>query len=444
MKTDLISDLRALDPTINQAPGSHREAFDELRDAILAQPRPVSPLHAGRWIGAVASAAAMVTATILLWPGDPATRPIPAVPVTSPTATMPLGTWLRTSTPPLAPRDSSVTAWVDSTFVVIGGDQTSTVCQPSTDCTHLGRHTGDGARYDPVTDSWTPIAEAPVAVLTGASAMTNARTAVLGHTIYISTQSNVAGGDPEVLLAYDVDADRWQELPSPSSTPTMLLLADTDGLLAFSADTSSAGAFERYDLGSGSWTAHPIAGLRWSIAGAAVVGDALVVSGFEDGDMEKLWVATVDRATNRASILTSPTIDTQRPLPAVVQTDAGSLALWGRAGKTAWLLNPVTEEWSSVDRPSEPGTFSVTQGGIESGWIVTTAGMVSLHGHLYDPSVGLWSPAPRMPTVGEDPVVIGGPDSVLSCFGNHRVGTKVNYDKKCYLLRPSPATASTP
>lgn len=440
MNTDLINDLKALNPILGQTQPSHREAFDELRDGIATQIRPLPAARAARWIGAAAAAAAVVTATVLLWPGNPATGPVPAIPATTPSPTT-LGTWQKTAPSPLSPRHSSITAWVDGTFLVVGGDTTAS-CGPAEDCLHPANLVRDGARYDPATNTWTKIADAPMALVNDEPIPdAHPLTAVLGHTVYVITTSGSGqyGVRAPRLLAYDADADRWKELPSPAAQP-LNLVSTTDSVIAF---TGTQG-YESFDPAVGRWVRHHVNGLPQNIAGGVLVGGRLAVAGVLGHNPSKpdYWVGTVDLATDRATLIDRPASGMQRPMPAGVQTASGGFAVWGRSGSLVWLLDPATGTWTSVERPATSGTFSGTQQGVKASWFVTAAGMIALNGHLYDPETSLWSPTPALPVPGDDPVIASGPESVLVCFGFD--GTSGKAGKGCYHLRPSPATSKTP
>ncbi len=110
--------------------------------------------------------------------------------------------------------------------------------------------------------------------------------------------------------------------------------------------------------------------------------------------------------------------------------------------KSAWFLNPRNDEWSSVDLPKTEGAFLGSSGGGTTHWPVTVSGMVSLQGHLYNPETQMWASTPAMPTGPDSPLVLSGPDLVLSCFGyNPTAGT---FAKDCYVLRPAEASLAKP
>ena len=198
---DLLTELRALDPA--PVPMTvQRESLDQLLDAVLASPRKVP----GRWIGPLSAAAAVVIAFAIFWQSGVGQSGVGAVPAASPSpsvTTLPTNTWVVTATSPLSPRHSSVAVWADGSFFVIGGTS-SGVCPAGADCL-VPTYLRDGARYDPMTDSWTAIAKAPQDVI--GYPLSSPQVAVLGDTIYVLGRTSVLG--------YTVDTDQWQSLPLP-------------------------------------------------------------------------------------------------------------------------------------------------------------------------------------------------------------------------------------
>lgn len=435
----MIDELKAIDPARDlDLPTA---GLDELRDGVLAQSR-TSARHAGRWAAGLAAAAAVVVAVVLFWQGSVGSRVV-AVPAGTPSAvpSSPAGAWVRTATPPLSVRHSSVVAWIDGTFVVIGGDATP-ACAPNADCVRGPRPLTDGARYDPATDTWTRIAEAPVPLANDDGiADAHPLTATLDHRVYVVRQPGYSVPEgPTQMLAYDVETDRWETLDSPSSDQTLALLAGNGFLLA----VTGVDGYESFDPAAGSWVSHQVDGLPGPILGAALIGDRLVASGIDGHDLAKLWVATVDLATDRATILEHPAMAAQRPMPVSVRTATGGFAVWARAGDLAWFLDPATGAWTSAARPDDDGTFTGSLRATEASWFVTAAGMIAIRGHLYDPVARLWSPTPVLPVGTLDPVLASGTDSVLACFGYEQSGAELRSVQSCSVLRPAPATAAVP
>jgi N-acetylneuraminic acid mutarotase len=111
--------------------------------------------------------------------------------------------WRRLAASPLAPRSDAVIAWSGKEVVIWGGQK-----QGSLD--GFGDEFDDGALYDPVKDTWKPMAAWPLAPRFGARAVwTGTRLVVWGGA------SAEAGEDPPPLAdgaAYDPGSNRWTKL----------------------------------------------------------------------------------------------------------------------------------------------------------------------------------------------------------------------------------------
>lgn len=347
------------------------------------------------------------------------------------------GRWVATAPSPLSGRRDAVTAWVADSFLVIGGTTTQP-CVSSGGCAGEPAWLRDGARYLPATDSWRTIAPAPVPLRqAGGSANPYPMIAVLGQTLFVLQADR--------FLTYDTDADRWTAL-APPPEPAYLAGASTDAILAYPASVCGQGKPEpcrgserltyfSYDPGTAAWTRHtaPLA-VPSSVYGATVVGGHLVVSWLEKNGpgVESIQLDN-GTVTARSSIPT-----TQRPMPVAV----GRWAVWTRDETRAWLLDPVMFKFTNVALPEATGAFRVGVGPWQRDLPIATAGMIALHGHLYDPASGLWSVVPALPVPlpTQDPVIAGGTDAVLACYG--WAGTA--YAKDCHLLHPAPASRAHP
>lgn len=427
--SDLLDDLKLLDPVPGPVAVT-QESLEELRTGVLSSPRPVRR----RWIAPLAGAAAVLIAVALLWPNAIGGDKIGAVPLDSPAARVPVNTWVQTATSPLSPRYRSLAVWADRSFFVIGGTS-SPVC-PMTDECPDGDYLRDGARYDPATDTWSPIATAPDDVLAFPPSPRQKET-VLGRTIYLIGANSVLG--------YDLDADTWRELPLPSGD-VLALGTFRDGLVAVSLEGGGRGRviYSTLNPDQGTWTRHvPDGRLRGTTSSAAIVADSIVLTGLLSSSPAGPWVIdTIDPATGKVGHSDGPQPEPQHLDPIVLTTNQSQYAVWRGIEDHASLFEPDTDTWFSVDLPKGKGAFAGTLRGSDAYWPITVAGMVSLRGYLYDPEKKLWSDTPAMPTAPDTPVIAGGPDSVLSCFG-FDFATK-SFGTQCFLLRPAEASLTTP
>ncbi|MDR3069201.1 MAG: hypothetical protein LBU50_06840 [Cellulomonas sp.] len=440
--------LRAADPLPAPETNLSARARAELRGLVGPDPTGAERAHANplrrRHVrtlmpaGAALAAVAVFVVPLL----QPPVQNLPAVPADPPSPTPfdptepgVTGSWVETAPSPLDGRRDPVTAWVGGSFLVVGGTTTPPCTDPN-GCTEDEALLADGARYRPDTDTWTPVADAPIPLTSGGGAANPyPRTAVIGHTVYTLQVGN--------LVAYDADTDRWATLPAPPDT-VALAGATNDALIAYPAapcgetmcDSSNpTTTYLSYDPATAAWSTHTAdLALPTNLYGATVVGGRLVVS-WMDGNA--LGVGAIDLAGGAVTV--QPDLGTsQRPVPVPV----GDWAVWPRDPATAWFWNPTTQDWSMAEPPTRPGPFRVNVGawGRELDLPIVTAGMVALGGHLYDPATRLWSPASALPVPTHDPILATGPEMVLACGG----WNATSFARACYTLRPAPASQPAP
>lgn len=426
---DLLSELKGLDPVESPLP-VQRESLDALRDSVIESPR----IGSHRWIAPLSAAAAGLIVVALVWHGLVGTQGVPAVPAASPSQTFSGNAWVQTASSPLSPRHGSVTVWADGSFFVIGGSD-SAVCSANADCV-ADRYLSDGARYNPATDSWTKIADAPQPVF-GFPISPRQRTAALGRSIYL------LGLD--ALLRYDVDSNRWLKLAFPQGDVQIGFGASGGSLVAVAttAGNPDAVSYATFQPDQARWVNHRIDGLRGSTVSAAVVSDHLVLTGLAGSSPAGVWkIDTLDLTTGQFRHFNTPKIEAQHLDAEVVTTSQAEYAVWRGKEQTATFLNPRDGEWSSVSLPDSDGAFAGVSGGAATYWPVTVSGMVALRGHLFDAESRLWATAPAMLTGRDTPLVVSGSDLVLSCFGYD--ATTNAFGKDCYVLRPAEASLDRP
>jgi len=425
--SDLLTELKKLDPAAGPLT-VQRTSLEQLRDAVLASPRKTSR----RWIAPMAAAAAVVIAFGLLWQSGLGEGTVRAVPAASPSATLPTNTWVTTAPSPLSPRHSSVTVWADGTFFVIGGTS-SGVCPANADCI-APTYLRDGARYDPVADNWTRIADALDDVIAYPQGQ-DQETAVLGRTIYLVGRQSVLG--------YNLDTGQWQKLPLPPGGIVLSFGVSGSSLIAVTSANNGRITFAALEPEQGNWVQRKVHGeWRGSPMSAALVGDRVVLT-LGSSLPDSMWVVdTLDLTTGEIGHPAPQRLETFFLGTIGLATSTADYAVWRGLKRMAWFLNPRSGQWSSVDLPKDEGAFVGSSGGGTTYWPVTVSGMVSLRGHLYNPETRLWAVTPAMPTGPDSPLVSSGPDLVLSCFGYST--TTSTFAKDCYLLRPAEASLARP
>lgn len=415
-------------------------AFRPFDVAELVASPPVSAPRYGRWLGASVAVAAMAVAAALLVPGSLGSGTVPAVPGRTPTfaptpADPPTG-WQRMATPPLSPRHDSVTAWSAGSYLLIGGvaEALCDAVAPNEDRSTANcdeqRPLVDGAAYDPSTDTWKTIADAPAGLRVIGGASNPDQAVVVRDRLYLPTD--------DAMLAYDVGDDAWQVLPGPSGLAKLLGWGEKLVAVPYQGGAIPT-SYEVFDPAAGVWSRHSI-DLRPPVAQASsviVAGGRLVIDAIV-GDDGGTWLATVDLATGAARVVPDVPADLGMTMVGVAD-----VAVWPGAddAAVAWALDPSAETWDSTLLPTTPGGLTGWNGGTRNDWHVVAAALVGLRGHLYGPTAGQWAVVSALPVPNHDPVVAGGADGVLACFGYRSSGS---YADACYLLRPEPGSLPSP
>ncbi len=434
--------LRQADPLPGAGSELSARARTELRTLVGAEPetatsavpaRPRSRRALALGVAGLA-AVAVLLAPLLQRPVLGVPTPPAASPSDPSRSSAALGRWTPTASAPIPGRRDAVTAWVAGSFLLVGGT-TAPPCTRPDGCAEESGSRTDGARYDPASDSWSRIADAPVPLLQGGGSAGPYPAAVAVNDI-----AYVLQGD--AFLSYHAGSDRWTTLAAP---PEPAYLAGVDGgtVLAFPGSVCGGPAvscrspiemrYFSYDLAAGRWVSHRTRlAIPPTVHGATVVDGRLVVSWLQD---DHLAVASVDLASGAIGAGASFSSD-QRPMPVAV----GGWAASPRDATRAWLFEPVSGAMREVAMPAERGPFQVNIGGWKRNAPIVASGMIALGGELYDPRTGLWSVVPGLPVPDRDPVIVAGPDSILACHGWH----DRTYADACQLLRPAAADRARP
>ena len=108
--------------------------------------------------------------------------------------------WTRAADPPLSARHGPLLAWTGTEVLALGG-HTGPACPPNADCVDLDDEARDGAAYDPETDTWRPLAPAPLDV-----------DRFTGHVV---VDGLLVVGDADGWWSFDAATDAWTRLPQP-------------------------------------------------------------------------------------------------------------------------------------------------------------------------------------------------------------------------------------
>jgi hypothetical protein len=305
----------------------------------------------------------------------------PAAPTES-VAPGPAGTpdsWRSIAAGPLSPRDNASAAWTGTEVVIVGGTE-APVCraaEPSA-CRYIDARLGDGAAYDPATDTWRKIASPPVA-FEGAPALWT------GDEVLVFTAH--ASSDRQVL-GYDPASDEWRELaPPPTDADLFHPPVWAGGVAVFATGETGDGTGDwAYDPAADAWTELPADPIGCASGREAVAaGGRMVLAGracADGGDPARYRAAAYDPATG----------DWSR-LPALHLT--GEAHVWYTLGSVA--VDPPADlgdlQWEAVPPASGPHPDV----GAATGYFGTAGPWVVGAGRMYAPATGAWRTIPAGP-----------------------------------------------
>jgi hypothetical protein len=322
------------------------------------------------------------------------------------------GEWRELAPMPLAPRYSPVAVWTGDEVLVVGGGIGSP-CPPNASCTQPEVMARDGAAYDPDTDAWRPIAEAP----TGVGYWF--RPVVVGDVL-------VLFGDDR-WWAYDVGDDAWRTLPAPPRrVEDTGVLSARDGRVYAVA---RSGRILVLDVAGESWSLLPPSPHRPALrlSSALATQDGVLVSGTTaeptgDGDTPEFTV--VERWDGSRWTRLPPTgqVGPFRHWTGERLVELDPQVATGLDGQPPFggRLDPITGEWTPLPNAPDPHapspsnlrwTVVAAEGPLMAGW-----------GYAYDDRTERWTPLgqPRGTDVDAqqsavwvdgDLVVVGGYDS---------------------------------
>ncbi|ANM30951.1 hypothetical protein ABI59_17260 [Acidobacteria bacterium Mor1] len=313
-------------------------------------------------------------------------------------------------------RREPTAVWSGSEMILFGGRDAS------------GASVNSGGRYDPVTDSWSPLdtSGAPADRVEHSAIWNGSAMLIFGG------RSLTAGGSFTPLgdgARYDPQSDSWTAIasadaPSPRldhsavwNGSEMLIwggTADPEDVLAFVRDGA------RYDPALDSWTAISDSGTpEWRAGhGAVWTGSAMLIWGgdrytaavYDDG---ALYDPVADSWTPM-TVLEPPAARSQFPF---VWTGSEFL-LWGSGDNSSSPRNtgarydPQADTWSPTGRGDAPlprlSAGSVWTGSELIVWGGSDFGTYFADGGRYDPVLETWTPLPTLdaPPAAENPVAI--------------------------------------
>lgn len=319
------------------------------------------------------------------------------------TATTPDGeesVWTRLPEVPLSDRTGPLVAWTGAEVLALGGD-IGEECPPTADCQVPNTAARDGAALDPRTNTWRPIASAPVAI----PAYT--RGVVVAGDLFVLVRGE--------LIRYDVGGDAWSRVRDGLSAWYHLA---TDGrrlLLVNSSDEDGTRPDLTYEPRGNRWGALPADPLGRSFDRSIAASPAgLVLSGKK--------VTPSPGAGDEPAYLESAILDERsgtwaRPAPSGILGGSSWQAVgnrvvsvglggsdgggdppgdYGRVIPFGGALEVTDGSWSPLNDTPEP---------MSGGWPVFAPGpaLIASDGYLYDDASGAWLRVPRPPDAGDLP-----------------------------------------
>ncbi len=334
------------------------------------------------------------------------TEPGTASGSTTASTTASAGGWVSVPPGPLSPRAGAVGVWTGAEVLVVGGEP-EPWCPPSADCTPPGfASLVDGAVYDPATETWRTIADAPLPLSGFTSPV------VVDDAVYLLARG--ASGRPgaeDGFLRYMISEDRWEQPASPPGDLGGYLLVGVPGTVVAYRGSDETGDWPDsvFDVAAGAWEELPADPFSPSYdRQMAVVGDGLYLFAKDvvpnpNGDRPSLArVARYDLSADGGwEVLSdseilgtwSPaTIGTEIVFPWPGEADGGRVGNWGRAYPYGGSYDTETDTWFALPEPSRDDGFAIA-GVFDSG----TAAYLDVRGSALDLARNEWIEIPDVP-----------------------------------------------
>jgi hypothetical protein len=293
------------------------------------------------------------------------------------------GEWRELPAAPLSPRANAQAVWTGAEVLVVGGEEHP--CPPGADCAAVDDGLRDGAAYDPGTDSWHPIADAPVPVMSGDRLVAAGGEVVLRHW-------RQDGSD---WFSYDPEADDWSRIPNVPDGVGDLPSAIGPDVYAMVGHRVAVYSVPRSD-----WTLLPPDPIEPALAQRVVTATDVgpVVTGVDatqpnDGHEPSLLLADVWDGSEWRRLPPSEQLagnswswtGTRMVDPEPFTLDGGQVDGWGRSYPMGGTLDPATGTWGPL-----PDALVNAPQGDDRGWVVSAADgrWIAVLGQVYDDSTG--------------------------------------------------------
>ena len=235
---------------------------------------------------------------------------------------------------PLVGRSDPAAVWTGEDFLIWGGS----VYAPSTGETDLA----DGAAYNPVTNTWTPLPAAPIVGRgLSAAAWTGTEMLIWGGSVQGSSISDGA--------AYNPTTRAWRTLSPFTMSNTLrppAIWTGSEMIVLDGFNGSTVGA--AYNPTTDTWRtiAEPPGRSVAPYPQAVWTGDRAIIELEKDSPDAPIIIAQYDPIADSWQVMDPPPIPSSAR-PALVWTGSELLMLGGGTGpKAAW--NPATDTWRSL------------------------------------------------------------------------------------------------
>jgi hypothetical protein len=295
--------------------------------------------------------------------------------------------WSAIADGPLDARYAPIAVWDGERVFVLGGYHDDR-CSPGGDCAEADPPLPDGAAYDPATDEWQPIADAPIGL--------SGQAVVVDGVIYVHPYP-AWEGPPATFLSYDIATDSWTQHPNPmtygwltATDDTVVVLSDHGEARSVSFDAVAdrwnalpPNPYWEHDAGYPAWTGRQliVAGSTPSHLGSEPPLVRLVALDASLGHWTDLGVTGIvgvgQQAVGDRVVW---------PSPGTANGGGDGTGDWGEIYPEGGIYDPANGGWSGIP-PPPPG-----DGGICCS--AATDRLISVHGSLLDPVTLEWTEVP--------------------------------------------------
>ena len=248
------------------------------------------------------------------------------------------GNWIAMAPSPLGSRVGHTATWTGSELVVFEG-------APVGQAAAVSASDIDGAAYDPATDTWRGIADAPINPRSGHVAVWT------GEEVMVFGGSRVFEHNASAAL-YDPVADSWRlSSPSPLDRAYGLTAAVWTGTEAVIWSGTGPEDVVAYDPVTDEWRLLPGAPAGMRSASAVWTGEEMLVLGLSDDFSEQIGGLALDVEEERWTILPPSPQDFAATVSAV-WTGTSAVVVGGPRDAVGAVWTPSTGTWQEL--PASP------------------------------------------------------------------------------------------